>query len=545
MATVGSATDLNGSAGVNKALLDTFLENARALRAWQQRCENDANSKSLFPFGEATAARHALYKSLAHPIDSYFQRCRMVALNEILKRKTEEPPCPPDILDDDERTAAYLAEAPLSRPRAYGVLVLKEDVNPHYEQAVIDLTNTVLAPLLGADFNGAELYEEQWKTVKQAFEGYERWLDAKSGGQVETLGPDSLQSYLDGDLPQHLSALIDEDLSAGPELAALRDLEYLILLQRWFLDLCNNFVSFPALYTPGKRAMFETGRLVMGGKFFNFNFKLPDVNTHSVAAARSGIYLLYSEVTGAADDQRFFVVTPVTRGSTGDFGVGKRGVLFDLDGQEWDTTVVKVVENPVSIGEAMVSPFKRLGALISSTTEKISTGAEKQLESQITKTTASVETGIEAGIAAPPAAPAPAAAPAVPAGGARASGTGGIRDMMLAGGLAVAALGSSFAFIAKTISDMEPWHIGVALAVGLAIVLIPTTLVAFFKLRRRNLSAILEASGWAINAPMRLTRGLSQLIVQDPPHPKSFGRVRKDLTGALAKAVRLERPSKG
>ena len=112
--------------------------------------------------------------------------------------------------------------------------------------------------------------------------------------------------------------------------------------------------------------------------------------------------------------------------------------------------------------------------------------------------------------------------------------------MVLAGGVAVAALGSSFAFIASKLAEMNRLHILVALVVGVAIVLVPTTLVAFFRLRRRTLSAVLEASGWATNSPMRLTRTLSHLIVQDPPHPKSIRRLRKDLTRAFAKAVRPE-----
>ena len=35
--------------------------------------------------------------------------------------------------------------------------------------------------------------------------------------------------------------------------------------------------------------------------------------------------------------------------------------------------------------------------------------------------------------------------------------------------------------------------------------MLPTAIVAILKLRRRDLSAILEGSGWAINARMRLT----------------------------------------
>jgi len=43
--------------------------------------------------------------------------------------------------------------------------------------------------------------------------------------------------------------------------------------------------------------------------------------------------------------------------------------------------------------------------------------------------------------------------------------------------------------------------------------------VALIKLRRRDLSAILEGSGWAINARMRLTRRQSRFFTQRPSYP--------------------------
>jgi len=536
VATVGSVPDLSGTPGTNRELLDTFLENSKALLAWHEELEQNAGGGALLPFGADMPERYELYARLAPTINAYFRHCQVVAFNETLGRASAEAPCPEDIFLSEERATEYLAQAPLAQPRADGVLALGEAINPFYTDALAELAQKVLAPLLGDGSRGGKLDEQQWQAVKRAFAAYEHWLESKSGGQVESLGLDKLQRYTDSDLHERLGALIEADLAAGKELEALHDLEYLILLQRWFLDLCNNFVSFPYLYHPEQRAMFEMGRLVLGGTIFNFNARVSDVNAHSAVAARSGIYLLYSEVTGASETEGFFIVTPVTSGPLADLGVGKRGVLFDPAGREWDTRVVKVVENPVNIREAIAAPFKRIAALIASAVERITSGAEQQLQTQITQATTSLETGIKEGIA-----PAPAEAAGTVASTDSGRSVSGMRDLVLAGGVVVAVVGSSFAFIASTFASMDAWDVLAALGVGLAIILIPTILIASLRLRRRNLSAVLEASGWAINAPMRLTGGLSRLLVHEPVHPKSFRRLPEDLTRALARAIRSDR----
>ena len=58
-------------------------------------------------------------------------------------------------------------------------------------------------------------------------------------------------------------------------------------------------------------------------------------------------------------------------------------------------------------------------------------------------------------------------------------------------------------------------------------VMTPTLIIALIKLRRRDLSAILEGSGWAINAHMRLTRAQSMYFTQRPPYPEGVHRMRR------------------
>jgi hypothetical protein len=94
--------------------------------------------------------------------------------------------------------------------------------------------------------------------------------------------------------------------------------------------------------------------------------------------------------------------------------------------------------------------------------------------------------------------------------------TGGI---LAAGSIAIAALSSSFAFITKTLSGLG-WSVilGGVLATIIAVML-PTSIVAYLKLSKRDLSCILEGSGWAINARMWLTRKQAHTFTFKPPYP--------------------------
>jgi cytochrome c-type biogenesis protein CcmH/NrfG len=56
--------------------------------------------------------------------------------------------------------------------------------------------------------------------------------------------------------------------------------------------------------------------------------------------------------------------------------------------------------------------------------------------------------------------------------------------------------------------------------VVVGVVLVPTAIVAALKLRRRDLSAILEGAGWAINARMRLNRRQRRQFTRLPSYPE-------------------------
>ena len=121
-------------------------------------------------------------------------------------------------------------------------------------------------------------------------------------------------------------------------------------------------------------------------------------------------------------------------------------------------------------------------------------------------------------LASVPKVPAPgAAAPVNPA----APGTGSNMSMMLmTGGIGVAALGSSVAFIAKSLQNVS---LSTVLAVLAGIIVIfggPSVIIALCKIFRRNLSRFLESCGCAVNRPMRMSRKMGAIFTFTPHRPK-------------------------
>ncbi|NQZ67388.1 MAG: hypothetical protein HRT89_04905, partial [Lentisphaeria bacterium] len=344
----------------------------------------------------------------------------------------------------------------------------------------------------------------------------------KNGSELECLGLEKLKQYIEDDLATEMHELIVQDLKNGVALEGLQELEKLLLIQKNIIDICNNFVSFPEMYDPESRAMFEAGRLVIDGRIFNFNIPVIDVNKHAKESEHSGIYLMYSEVSAADPKDTFYIVTPVTSQRLGNLGINKRGTLYDIEGKQWDTKVLKVIENPVSLVEAMIAPFKKIAKLFSSGISKITSSTEKTLE----KSFQSSITNIEKSVASGANGKAPAKAPINPAG------------LIMSGSLAFAAIGSTFAFIAKTFKEFETVHIISAISCGLGILFIPVMIIAMYKLNTRNLSTILESSGWAINTKMRLTSKLAKLLAPLPIHPDSFKKKGGDALGSLTKKVK-------
>jgi len=515
IATQGGAVHPSGKPGVDQAKLDAFLADAEAHLKWRgagQLPEGEATSP-VMPLGEATHGAMNAVLGIRDKLEPWFAQSRAIGYDARLADPMglSIAEAAARDLSDPAEIAAVLADAPLAPLQPTCELDLEGKINPHFADAIAALRTHAITPILGPEIT--TLTHENWLEIKRALAAHEMWRNSKAGASVESLGPDKLRQFTAPRFREQAEALIAESHTTAFVLENIRLTEKLALCQHLLIDLANNYVSFPHLYEADARAMFERGTLVMDGRRFNLAVKVEDRAAHAAITKTSNMFVMYVELQSKHGPERMEVVVPVTSGGQGNLVVGKRGIFVDTADNEWDARVAQIIDNPISLREAIAAPFIRLGELLTGKIEAMTGQAEKALDQAGTKVFTQVtET--------PATTPAPA-----PASGPSGSQLGGI---LFGGGIAIAALGSAAAYIAKTIAGMQPITL-VALLIGAILaVLVPTTIVAILKLRKRDLSTILEGSDWAINARMRLTFPQSRFFTKTPDFPPgSRGVVRR------------------
>jgi len=495
--TIGSTLDASGKAGISQEQLKMFFHETEAYLAWKSKGEipKGQNTTEIVPWGEETPQSYKLMTSLEEKIEQYFVQCAMVRFDERTRVQMQLRQKELDEIDfaDKSMMEARIKDAPLAVPNPKGILDLEASINPIYAEQLFDFKEKVLQRALGGSVK--HLTQKQWEEVKSIFTSYRAWLENKQGVKVEKLDVNRLRTYLNGSYRKQVSELIAKDLAVADDLNQMHNLEKLILYQRWLMELANNFVSFSNLYNPRTRSLLEMGTLVIDGRQITFTMKVQDRQAHKKIAEKSCMYLLYVEVTGRQEkDIKFEIVAAVTSGIAGRLYLGKRGIFFTVDGREWDAQIVDIVENPISIYESIRAPFQQFTSFIRKQVDKFTKSGQGKLEKSSTAPSAS----------------------------------GMTRDLLLGGGIAIAALGSSFAYVTKALSQVKPTHILVAL-VGIAtIILLPGIIMGFVKIRKRDMSAFLEASGWAVNVHMHLSTTLGRLFTHVPSLPKDVRREHRD-----------------
>lgn len=276
-----------------------------------------------------------------------------------------------------------------------------------------------------------------------------------------------------------------------------KPLEKLLLLSRDFCTLLRNFVSFQDFYskrgkallgrgadTDAPWAIFQAGTLVIDQRACNLCLRVEDMAKHNTQAPESGMFLIYCQCTHHASGQKMQIVAAMTIGDIRNLKVGKNALFYDRQGRDWEAEVIKIIDNPISIGQAFWTPYRKLGEWVSGLITK--SAAEKEKKS-FADMTAKLQT--------PPAAG--QAAPAQPFDIARFAG------IFAAIGMAIGALGTFLTSLLSevgAIADKGWWAIPTLIICILLAISGPSMLLAWMKLRKRNLAPLLNANGWAINA---------------------------------------------
>ncbi|WP_163336082.1 hypothetical protein [Desulfopila sp. IMCC35008] len=487
--TVGGVEHPCGKAGVNRDRLDNFLDQCAAFYKWRREAGKIGSGEPsrILPLGKKTSEAWALLDQLSKKLTQFFLLCDIKRLNpELLVKALETPEANVALkLIDIREAESYLENAPLTLLNDDGVLDLTVEGNPYFRTVLTEFTEKVVSPLLGEDVRTID--RQAFRTLKDYFEPYVSWLSKKPDVQVDGLTSQIIEEYVTNPaFKKSMEELIDGSFETSIILENLVELERLILYQGLLLPLTNSFVSFPQLYDPASRALFEMGTLVMDGRLFTLAMRVTDHEQHIETTKMGNIFVMYLDLFGADGKKEYEIAVPVTSGTRGNIHKGKWGIFNDISGREMHARVVDLVENPISVGEAMADPFVRIGRSILARLEEFSTKTEeKVLKGGDFKKEKKAKDG----------------------------STG---SWLAGGGIAAAALGSSFAFITQTLAGLSLGVVLTAVAAAALLITFPVGISTYCKLSRRDLSTILEGSGWGVNTRMQLTREQARTFTVTP-----------------------------
>jgi len=474
IACLGPEADRSGKPGISQAKAEKFFAESAAYSEWVKKSESDP---SILPLGDATAKAAAAIKAVRGKVDDYFTRCRLAAfdsraVNALNRQET-------DYLNvaakDLTISASEIAGFPLARIEPGKPLPLADRVNPAWAEAI-----AALQPLVAGK---TELTETDWAALCARFAPYEAWAAGKNGGAVvEKLGLARIREILAGNSQSVIADVIAKDKALEPVFNAIAAVDKLVRFNRDLVKLLHNFISFREFYHRQTKAIFQIGTLYLDQRSCDLCIRVEDMAKHGTLAVLSRCYLAYCDCVRRSTGEKMTIAAAFTDGDSDNLMMGRNGVFYDRRGRDWDATIVKIVDNPISIRQAFWSPYKKFVRMI---------------EEQVAKRAAAAEAGSDAKIAAAATATATAdkGAPVAP----KKIDIGTVAAIGVAVGGITAALGALLQAF---------FGLGIWMPLGVMALLLvisgPSMLIAALKLRQRNLGPLLDANGWAVNAKARI-----------------------------------------
>lgn len=467
------------------------LERAKAEKLAALKAERAALEAVEAPFGAQTEAVAAAYAALDAKVRDFFLRGRLAQFSAESREKLDVQAEQIESISRDNLTerTAEIAACPLARIGEAGVLPLDAVVNP--------------------------AWTAQWTAVKAAFETDitpETW---------EAVGA-RLKAYADYCAKQDVK---DSDVALDDESKSIELVDKLLHLTRDFFTLLRNFVTLSDFYSPGGKAIFQAGRLYIDQRACDFCVRVQDAGAMAAQAAASGMYLVFCQCTDRTRGLTMPIVAAITVGDTQNISVGKNGIFYDRQGHDWDACVTAIVDNPISIGQAAWSPYRKMAEFIEEKVRSMAASKESQLTE---KATASIDAKAETAAAATAeaAAAGPKAAPAAQTGSGENAAAKSFDIAKFAGifaaiGMAIGFIGSFLTTLGSEFMKLLWWQMPLCILAIFLLISGPSMFIAWLKLRKRNISPILNANGWAVNASAKISIRFGNALSEQACFPLS------------------------
>jgi len=474
ISTVGPALDRGGKPGVSAEKATAFFDAVQAHSRWLAFAQSDG----VLPLKADTAAAYDALSAVRAKVDDYFTRCRLAAFDarSTASLNRDEKEYAALGAKDLSASAEELRGFPLAKVEPMGQLPLDKGMNPAWVKAMADFRARAVRPVLG---DVAVLSEAQWATLTEHFKAYEGWLAKKATSPVEQLGSARILVLAADGARAPIDALLAQEKEQEVTATSMVLVEKLVRCVRDLHRLAINFVSFREFYGRKSPAIFQVGTLYLDQRTCELCLRVEDAARHATMAPLARVFLAYCDCVRPASGEKLTIAAAFTAGDSDNLMVGRNGVFVDRDGKDWDATITKIVDHPISIRQAFWSPYKKLIRFIEEQVGKRAADADKQSGELLATGATHVGMAVEGKPPEPP----------------KRFDVGVVAAL----GVAVGGITAAFGALLQAFFGLGLWMpVGL---VGLVLLISgPSMLIALLKLRGRNVGPLLDANGWAVNA---------------------------------------------
>ncbi len=447
----------------------------------------DKNAALEAPYGDQTDAVESAYKALDAKVKDFFMRGKLAQFSTESTASLDVQVAQIQAISAENLTNKMeeIASYPIARIEGKDTLDLKASINPAWASQ-FNVIRAILDP------KAKEMSEADWNeigTKLKAFRDYQASVN-----------------------------ITEADIKLDEESAGVQLVDKLLHLTRDYYTLLKNYVTLQDFYGR-KKAIFQAGTLLIDQRTCDLCVKVADAGAIAAQAPKSGMYLVTCVCSSKVWNESFNVIAAMTVGDVDDIYVGKNCIFYDRKGRDFDAKVINIIDNPISIKQAMWSPYKKMGKMISDQIEKFA--AEKEAgvmndaskgiteKTEVVKNT-NAENAKDTGKAV--------------SSFDIAKFAGIFAAIGMALGMLASALAAIFAGVYHVFADLVWWKsclLVVAVICGIIILISgPSMFLAWLKLRRRNLAPVLNANGWAVNAMAKINIPFGATLSQEAKYPK-------------------------